>query len=85
VCGEITMNAAALAAGTAVSFVLANSAIGANDNIILNHVATGTFGAYALNGRCAAGSATIDVRNLSAATLSEPIVVRFTVIKSVTA
>jgi hypothetical protein len=85
ICGEITMNAAALAAGTAVSFVLTNSAIGANDNIILNHVATGSFGAYSINARCAAGSATIDVRNVSAAALSEAIVLRFTVIKSVVA
>jgi hypothetical protein len=84
-CGEITLNNAALAAATVVSFVLTNSAIAATDNIILNHTATGTFGAYLLNGRCAAGSATIDVRNVTAGSLSEAIVIRFTVLKGVTA
>jgi hypothetical protein len=84
-CGEITLNGAALASATVVSFVLTNSGIAAGDNLILNHVATGTFGGYSLNGRCAAGSATIDVRNLTAGSLSEAIVIRFTVIKGVTA
>jgi hypothetical protein len=84
-CGEITLNGAALASATVVSFVLTNSAIAATDNIILNHTATGTFGAYLLNGRCAAGSATIDVRNVTAGSLSEAIVIRFTVLKGVTA
>jgi hypothetical protein len=83
-CGEITLNGAALASATVVSFVLTNSAIAATDNIILNHTATGTFGAYLLNGRCAAGSATIDVRNVTAGSLSEAIVIRFTVLKGVT-
>lgn len=84
-CGEITLNGAALAAATVVSFVLTNSAIAATDNIVLNHVSVGTFGAYLLNGRCAAGSATIDVRNVTAGSLSEAIVIRFTVLKGVTA
>jgi len=34
--GQITMNNAALAAGAAVSFVLTNSTISANDTIIVN-------------------------------------------------
>ncbi|MBM3654719.1 MAG: hypothetical protein FJX06_18225, partial [Alphaproteobacteria bacterium] len=61
--GDITLNNAALAPATIVSFVLTNSLIGATDVLILNHVSGGTLGAYALNARCAAGSATIDVRN----------------------
>lgn len=84
-CGDITLNGAALAAATIVSFTLTNSTIAAGDVIILNHAATGTFGAYALNARCAAGSATIDVRNNTAGSLSEAIVLRFAVIKAVTA
>lgn len=85
ICGEITLNGAALAAGVIVSFVLTNSCIAATDNIILNHTSVGTPGSYLLNGRCASGSATIDVRNTSAGSLSEAIVIRFTVIKAVTA
>lgn len=84
-CGEITLNAAALAADAIVSFVLTNTTIAAGDLLVLNHVSGGTFGAYFINGRCAAGSATIDVANRSTGSLSEAIVIRFAVIKGVTA
>ncbi len=83
--GQITMNAAALAAATIVSFVLTDSAIAATDILVLNHISGGTPGSYGLNARCAAGSATIDVRNNSAGSLSEAIVISFAVIKAVTA
>jgi hypothetical protein len=82
--GEIVLNAAALAAATIVSFTLTNSTIAATDVIILNHVTTGTRGAYGLNGQCAAGSAIIYVRNNSAASLSEAIVIRYAIIKGAT-
>jgi hypothetical protein len=85
VCGQITMNAAALAAAAIVSFVLTDSAIAAGDVLILNHVSGGTPGSYGLNARCAAGQATIDVRNNSAGSLSEAIVIGFSVIKAATA
>jgi hypothetical protein len=85
-CGQITMNAAALGSLGIASFVLTNSFIEAGDNLILNHVGGGSnFGAYRLNGRCAAGSATIDVMNSTGGLLAEAIVIRFTVIKGVTA
>lgn len=84
-CGQITLNNAALAASTTVSFVLTNSTIAATDVLVLNHVSVGTFGSYTLNARAAAGSATIDVRNVSAGSLSEAIVIGFAVIKAVTA
>ncbi len=83
--GQITLNAAALAADTSVSFTLTDSQIALGDRLILNHVSGGTFGAYMLDGRSAAGSATISVRNLTAASLSEAIVIGFAVIKAVTA
>lgn len=83
--GEITLNAAALAAATIVSFTLTNTNIEAADVLVLNHVTTGTRGAYGLNAQCAAGSAVIYVRNNSAASLSEAIVIRFVLIKSVKA
>ncbi len=82
--GEITMDAAALSAATIVSFVLTNSLIAANDLLLLNHASAGTPGAYSLNARCAANSATIDVRNNTAGSLSEAIVIRFALIKGAT-
>lgn len=83
ICGDITMNGAALNAGVIVSFTLTNSCIAATDNIILIHSSVGTVGSYLLNAQPGAGSAVINVRNTSAGNLSEAIVVRFTVIKSV--
>lgn len=80
-CVDITLNAAQLAASTTVSFTFTNTSIAATDNLIINHISVGTFGAYTFNGRAAAGSATIDVRNVSLAALSEAIVIRVTVIK----
>jgi hypothetical protein len=81
--GQITMNAAALAASTTVSFVLTSSAIGSNDLLVLNHIFGGTAGSYTLNARTGAGSATIDVRNVSLGSLSEGIVISYAVIKGV--
>ncbi|WP_210215042.1 hypothetical protein [Mesorhizobium sp. M4B.F.Ca.ET.089.01.1.1] len=83
--GQVTMNNAALAAGTIVSFVLTNSAIAATDILVLNHISAGTPGSYSLNARAAAGSATIDVRNNTAGSLSEAIVISYAVVKAVTA
>ena len=83
--GAITMNAAALAAATIVSFTLTNSTIAATDTVICEHQSGGTSAAYAINAFPAAGSAVISVRNNTAASLSEAIVVRFTVIKTVSA
>jgi hypothetical protein len=83
--GAITLNNAALAAATIVSFVLTDGAIAATDVLILNHVSGGTPGSYSLNARCGAGSATIDVRNNTAGSLSEAIVIQFALIKAVNA
>ena len=84
-CGQITMNAAALAAATTVTFVLTNSTIAATDLLVLNHVSGGTAGSYLLNAQAAAGSASINVRNITAGSLAEAIVIGFAVIKAVIA
>jgi hypothetical protein len=84
-CGQITMHNASLAADTTVSFTLTNSTIAATDLLVLNHVSGGTAGAYLLNAQAAAGSASINVRNITAGSLSEAIVIGFAVIKAVTA
>ena len=77
------MNNASLGAGTIVSFTLTNSAIAATDVLVLNHISGGTVGSYSLNAQCAAGSATINVRNNTAGGLSEAIVIQFALIKGV--
>ena len=84
-CGQITMDGAALAASTTVTFTMPNSTIEAGDIIVMNHISGGTAGSYSLNAQSAAGSATINVRNISLASLSEAIVIAFAVIKAVAA
>jgi len=81
-CGQITMNAASLAADTTVSFTLTNSTIATTDLLVLNHVSGGTAGSYLLNAQCAAGSVSINVRNVTAGALAEAIVIGFAVIKA---
>jgi hypothetical protein len=80
--GRITLNAAALAANTTVSFTLTNTSITANDLLLLNHVSGGTAGAYTLNGQAGAGTASINVRNVTGGSLSEAIVIGFAVLKA---
>lgn len=82
--GAITMNNAALAAGVIVSFTLTNTLIAATDVLVLNHLSGGTIGSYTLNAACGAGSAVIYVRNNTAGSLSEAIVISFVLIKGAT-
>ena len=84
-CGQITMHNASLAADTTVSFTLTNSTIAATDLLVLNHVSGGTAGSYLLNAQAGAGSASINVRNITAGSLGEAIVIGFAVVKAVTA
>lgn len=82
--GQITMNNAALASVTNVTFTLNNSLISANDILILNVSGGATSGAY----NCwvsglSAGSASITVRNISGGPLSEAVVINFALIHCV--
>lgn len=81
----ITMNNAALNTLTIVSFTFTNSAIAATDHVLVEHQSAGTMGCY--DGWCtpAGGSGTIYIKNISAGSLSEAIVIRVTVIKAVNA
>jgi hypothetical protein len=80
-CGQITMNNAALAATTSVSFTLNNSLLSTRDVIIVNFVSGGTAGAYnAWVSGLTTGTATITLRNVSAGSLSEAVVLNFTII-----
>lgn len=80
--GRITMNNAALAGSTAVSFTLTNSLISANDAIIVNVSGGGTAAAYTTYiSSMTAGSAVVTLRNLTASTsLSEAVVLNFAII-----
>ena len=79
-CGQITMNNAALASVTNVTFTLTNALISVKDVLVLN-VYGGTSGAYNVwVSGLAAGSATITVRNISAGSLSEAITINYAII-----
>jgi len=81
-CGQITMNAAALAATTNVAFTLNNNLISSKDVLIVN-VAGGaaTAGTYnVFTSTLTAGSATIVLRNISAGSLSEAVVINYAII-----
>ena len=80
--GQITMNNAALGATTNVVFTLNNSTISAKDVVLVN-VAGGTASNETYN--CwvsghGAGSCSIVLRNISAGSLSEAVVINFAVI-----
>lgn len=83
-CGAITMINSALAAATIVSFTLTNSLIAATDILSINHVSGGTSGAYNINAQCGNGSCVVTIRNNTAGSLSEALVLRFAIVKCVT-
>lgn len=79
--GQITLNNAALASVTNVTFTLNNSFISANDILILNVGSGATAGAY----NCwvsglSAGAASITLRNISGGSLSEAVVINYALI-----
>jgi hypothetical protein len=79
--GKITMNAASLAGGAAVTFTLTNSTISANDVVIVNVSGGGTAGAYwPYVSSMAAGSAVIGLWNSTAGPLAEAVVLNFAII-----
>jgi len=86
--GQITMNNAALAAGVTVSFVLTNSLITSQDcvDINLKDGSFSTVGTYQIDTHgTGPGYVWITVKNLSAGSLSEAIVINFQLNKGATA
>jgi hypothetical protein len=82
-CGVITMNAAALAAGASVEFVLTNSYIASTDTVICNMGPGGTASTYLVQCQAvAAGSCRFRVTNYSGTSRSEACVVNFAIIKA---
>jgi hypothetical protein len=82
--GRITMNGAALAGNTAVTFTLNNSFISANDIVVVNVSAGGTAGAYTTYvSSMTAGAVALTLRNLTAGSLSEAVVLNYAIIHCV--
>ena len=85
--GQITMNNAALAANTTVAFVFNNSLLATTDTIILS-IQGGVVSGAAYNvwvTNINSGACGIAVRNISAGTLSEQLVINFAVIRGASA
>ena len=79
--GRITMNNAALAGNTAITFTLTNNLISANDVIITNVSGGGTAGAYTTYvSSMTTGSAVLTLRNLTSGSLSEAVIVNYAII-----
>lgn len=81
--GQITMDAASLAAATSAAFTLTNSAIAANDEVrvwIKSGATTNSYTAQVEN--VAAGSCRISLRNYTAGALAEAVVLGFSVYKA---
>jgi hypothetical protein len=84
-CGQIVMDDDALAADTAVAFTLTNSQIAPQDVVAVSIKSGATAGAYAVSTLdIASGSVKIVLRNLTAGSLSEAVVLNFVIIKSTT-
>ena len=81
-CGTITMNNAALTAGSEVAFIVTNSMVSAYDvPVVAIKSGATTAGTYLLSiATVAAGSFTIAVSNASAGSLSEALVISFAIV-----
>lgn len=84
ICGQITTNNAALAAATIVTFNVTCAAMAAADVVIMNHASGGTLAAYTINPRAnTTGNFAVDIRNNTAGSLSEALVLNYAIIKAV--
>jgi hypothetical protein len=82
-CGEITMNNAALASNTAVNFGMVNSTIGIHDCLLIHAINDSSGTNYQVWASNVSGGAIIGVLNRSTISLSDALVLRFAVIKAV--
>ena len=84
-CGAITMHNAPLASGAAVGFTLNNTQLGAFDSLYVEQVISHTPAAYNVwVDSKDVGAAFIILKNVSGVSLSEPMVLSFTIIKGAT-
>ena len=84
--GAITLLSGTTTAGTFSSFTVTNSTVAATDAVIVNFVSGATADSYSLCVTAvAAGSFRIQVHNIAAVAVAEAPVIRFTVIKGISA
>jgi len=79
--GRITMNGAALAGNTAVSFTLNNSLLSGNDTVIVcisGGATTGAYTSYVTS--LTTGSAILTLRNLTGTSYSEAVILNYAII-----
>ena len=83
--GQITMNASSLAAGSSTSFVLSNTVIG-NTDVVVVTIGGGVsnMNNYTITTYSTAGNVQIALRNVSAAALTEAVILTFAIIKGAT-
>ena len=83
--GKITMNTAALAGNTSVQFILNNTSIKSEDIVLVQIADSATFLAYLLwSEQSRDGFVRINLRNITAGSLSEGIVISFAIVKGAT-
>lgn len=82
ICGQITMNNAALAANTSVSFTVNNS-LSSNKDTISASIVSGfaSFGSYTIDVVPGTGSFVAILRNITSGSLSEGVIFNFAIIK----
>lgn len=83
--GQITMNAAALAAGASASFSFFSSLLTATDTLLVNGVGPISMGYRVEALYMTSGGALIRVTNVSGGSLSEALQINFAIIKGATA
>lgn len=84
-CGTFTMFSSAVVAAASSTFTFTNSFIAAGDIVLITHNSTTNACCWICEAIAGAGSATVVVKNVSAASITEATPLKFIVIKAVTA
>lgn len=84
-CGQITMNGAALAAGAEVSFTVNNSFVTTSDAVVVSIQSVGTVGSYLVSVSAVnSGSFSVTLSNASTGSLSQALKLNYIIIKGST-
>lgn len=84
-CGDITLFSTTTTAGQTTVFTVTNTTVAATDNVVITHRSGGNLGQYLVNAVAGAGSFTVSIYTPTAQTVAAAPVLRFTVLKGVTA
>jgi hypothetical protein len=84
-CGNITMFSSAVLAAASSQFTFTNSFIAVGDIVLITHNSTTNACSWVCETIAGAGSATVVVKNISAASITEATPLKFIVIKAVSA